>query len=602
MSGNMKTSYNSPELEAKVKNLPHKPGCYIYYNKEGKVIYVGKAKDLRKRVTSYFNRVQNIKTTRLVRDIADLRFFVVNNEAESFLLESNLIKKYRPRYNILLNDDKSYPYITITNEKDTQYRYVRKYDKRALRNYGPFPQGSNARSILRILERLFPLRRCKGNLGKPCIHYHIDQCSGACFKDVPREYYMEQIKHIDKFFKGNTKEVEENLKKKMYNASDNQQYEEAGRIKELLLSLDYALSKQEVTIDDDKNRDAIAYKLDDEKIVFVTLFYRSGHLLYKDESVHNYYGQDVEELVGNYINQIYQKNVLPDQIIVPDSIDLYQLEDKLKPIATHPITNKEISLYHLAEENAEEGLHQAHLKAQTVNNNEEKVLQDLQNLLHLPTFPQDIEMFDISNLGNDFVTGSCVVYKGGKPDRNSFRKYNIEIDEQDDASRLKNMLYRRYQKALVEERELPDLIIMDGGMNQVHAAKEILSSLDLDIPVIGLVKNNHHNTEKILDLNEQEVSLDKRSPIYNLLANIQTRVDTYAKSGFRQKQNRSFLTNELEHIKGLGKKKIQDLNKTYQTIGDMKKASYEELNQVVKNKETTKNLYNHLHNEDLENK
>jgi excinuclease ABC subunit C len=181
----MKTEFNNPQLEQKVKNLPHKPGCYLYKNADGKVIYVGKAIDLRKRVSSYFNKVQNMKTTRLVREIVDLDFFVVTNEAEAFLLEQNLIKKYRPRFNILLNDDSAYPYIIITNEHDPQYKYVRKYDKKALRNYGPLPQGSNARNVLKVLERLYPLRRCKGNLGHPCIYYHIHQCSGACFKDVP---------------------------------------------------------------------------------------------------------------------------------------------------------------------------------------------------------------------------------------------------------------------------------------------------------------------------------------------------------------------------------------------------------------------------------
>ena len=594
-----KTYFNNQTLEDKVKNLPHKPGCYLYYNNEGKVIYVGKAKDLRKRVISYFNRAHNIKTTRLVRDIQDLDFFVVSNEAESFLLEQNLIKKYHPRYNIILNDDKAYPYIIITKEKDPQYKYVRKYNKKGLRNYGPLPQGSNARNLLRVMERLFPLRRCKGYQGKPCIYYHLHQCSGACFKEVDPQYYQEQIRHVDRFFRGKTAEVRTDLLDKMDYAAANLQFEEAGRLKELLESLDYALSRQEVTIDDDANRDVIAYEVDDNHLVFVTLFYRGGRLLYKDQLVSVYHDQDLEELVINYVSQIYEKNMLPDQVILPPDLDLFQLEDKVKPLATHPLNPQEQALYQLAQENAIEALNQVNLQSQTVNDKETEVLKELQLLLNLPTFPEHIEMFDISNLGDEFVTGSCIVYYNGKPSRNDFRKYNIEIEARDDASRLENLVYRRYQKSLVDHRQLPDLVIMDGGLNQVHAAKKVMVDLGLErIPVIGLVKNNRHNTEKILDLTEREQVLDKHSRLYNFLANMQLRVDSYAKSGFRQKQNRAFLTNELLAIKGLGLKKIQELNKHYQTKGDLKKASFAELNQIIKNHQTTMKLYHYLHDDD----
>jgi excinuclease ABC subunit C len=404
-----KTSFNNSHLEEKVKNLPHQPGCYLYKNSQGKVIYVGKAIDLRKRVSSYFNKVHNYKTTKLVSEIDDLDFFVVTNETESFLLEENLIKKYRPRFNILLNDDKAYPYIIITNEHDPQYRYVRKYDKKALRSYGPLPQGSNAKNILKILERLYPLRRCKGNLGKPCLYYLIGQCSGACFKEVNFQYYQEQIKKVDRFFNGNLNDVKEELFSRMENASQNLQFEEAQRLKELYLSLDYAIMKQDVKIDDHKNRDVMTFQIVKDRIAFVTLFYRQGQLLFKDNLVTDYFGQVPGDLFSNYLDQIYSKNMLPDQLIIPNEIDLYELNENLKNKATHPINKLEKSLFVLATRNADEALKQDQLKSQTVNNNEHDILLQLQILLGLKEYPYRIEMFDISNLGHEFVTGSTVV-------------------------------------------------------------------------------------------------------------------------------------------------------------------------------------------------
>ncbi|AUF83697.1 excinuclease ABC subunit C [Mesoplasma syrphidae] len=586
-------------LEAKIKNLPDKPGCYIYYNKENQVIYVGKAKRLKRRVASYFNRAHNIKTTRLVREITNLDYFVVNNEKEALVLEENLIKKYRPRFNVLLNDDKSYPYIIITNESDPQYKYIRKYDKKALRSYGPLPQGSNAREILITLKRLFPLRRCKGNLNKPCLYYHINQCSGACFKVVDYSYYQHQIRKVDKFFKGDVKEVENSLKQKMQAAADNLQFEEAQRIKEQLNSLNFITTKQTVELRDDKNRDVITYLIDDDKIVFVTLFYRLGKLLFKDEHIQDYYEQDTSELLSNYINQIYDRNMLPNQIIIPQEMDFENLRENIKSISTHPLANIEKTLLELAENNAKETMIKTKLNSQSFANNEVLLLEELQSILGLEKYPYHIEMFDISNIGNEFVTGSCVVYKDGKPSRNDFRKYNIEIEQPSDYERLKNMIYRRYQKALVEKRDFPDLIIMDGGIIQVHAAKEQIELLNLKIPVIGLVKDNYHKTEYLLDTDENKIVIKSNVKLYNFLASIQLRVDEYAKSGFRKKQNTSFLRSEFESIPGMGKKRLQELFKGFNTISDMKAATSEELNKVLKNKKLTSQLMDYLQNREL---
>ncbi|WP_031543274.1 excinuclease ABC subunit UvrC [Mesoplasma photuris] len=582
-------------LEDKVKNLPDKPGCYIYYNKDKKVIYVGKAKNLNKRVGSYFNRVHNIKTTRLVREIFDLDYFVVKNEMEALILEENLIKKYRPRFNILLNDDKAYPYITITNEKDPQYKYVRKYNKKSLRSYGPFPLGSNAREIMTILERIYPLRRCKGNLGKPCIYFHIDQCSGACFKEVDQSFYKNNISQVDKFFKGNVKEVEQTLINKMQIASNNLQFEEAQRIKETIKSLKIITFDQNVELNSQKDTDVFNYHISNENIALVGLFFRGGKLIFKDEHIQEYFEQDEEAMLFNYIDAIYTKNNIPHKIIVPKFSNDILINDQLKTVITKPINKEEIGLIELAYKNAEELNRKSLIKSLSAQTNKSVVLKELQTLIDLNVYPNHIEMFDISNIGNEFVTGSCVVYKNGVPSRNDFRKYNIEIEDASDYHRVKNMIYRRFQKALVERREMPDLIIMDGGIIQINAAKEQLNLLGLEeLNVIGLVKDDHHKTDHLIDLDGKVVNIKSNRNLYNFLSGIQIRVDEYAKSGFRKKQNKKFLETGLEKVTGLGDKKIQNLYKKFDSLENIKNASFEELNSVIKNTNTTNNLIEYL--------
>lgn len=585
------------DLKSKVSHLPNKPGCYLYLNKDKHVIYVGKAKNLKKRVSSYFDRVQNLKTTRLVREIADLEYFVVSNEKESLLLEENLIKKYRPKYNVLLNDDKAYPYIIITNEKDPTYKYVRKLDKKALRSFGPLPIGSNARETLITLQRLFPLRRCKGNLGKPCLHYFIGQCSGACFKEVDKTYYQEQIKRVDNFFKGNINEVKNILTNQMLKASENLQFEEAQRIKEQIISLDFTTAKQNVEFKSQTDVDVISYFIEDDKISIVTLFYRAGKLLFKDEHIQLYFEQDITDLLNSFMTQIYNKNILPNKIIVDKEIELFELNDKYKNITTHPIKDEEQIIYNIALQNAQETISKSKISTTTNIGNENELIIELQKVAKLNKEPYRLEMFDVSNIGNEFIIGSCVVYINGKPVRNEFRKYNIESKFASDYDRMKEMLYRRFQKALLEQRMLPDLIVMDGGIIQVHAAKEIMRLLGLnEIQIIGLVKDEHHNTSFLIDTNEENVKIKNHPKLFNWLSSIQIRVDEYAKSGFRKKQNNSFLKIELEQIDGLGKKRIQDLFKNYNTISEIKQANEADLFKILKNKKALDNLIAYLKN------
>ncbi|MBY7704774.1 excinuclease ABC subunit C [Vibrio harveyi] len=503
------------KLEQKINLLPNKPGCYLYLNNLKQVIYVGKAKNLKKRVSSYFNRAHNIKTTRLVREIDDINYFVVNNEKESLILEENLIKKYHPKYNILLNDDKAYPYIVITNQKDPTYKYERKYDKKALRNYGPLPLKSNARAILLTLQRLFPLKRCKGNLNKPCLYYHLNQCSGACFKQVDPSYYSNQIKQVDKFFKGDISQVKTNLISQMNKASELLQFEQAQKIKEQLASLEFITTAQNVEFNSDKNIDVINYYLDDNRICFVILFYRNGQLTFKDEYVQNYESQEVVELLNSFLQQIYNKNITPDILLIPSEIELLDIDQNILNFTSHSLNKQDQILINLAKQNAIELSNKAKISNNVNLGSEDEILTTLQQISNIRTYPNYIEMLDISNIYNQFITGACVVYKNAKAIRNEFRKYNIDSTYTSDFDRIKFMIKKRFTKKLETNDILPDLIIVDGSSAQITACKQVLDQLNLDIDVIGLVKDEHHKTRALIDIYNQTVDIKRFKKLYN---------------------------------------------------------------------------------------
>ncbi|AOX44015.1 excinuclease ABC subunit C [Spiroplasma sp. NBRC 100390] len=586
-------------LKEQVEILPSKPGCYLFFNNYNQVLYVGKAKNLRSRVSSYFNKVYNYKTTRLVQEITRLETIITKTEKEALILEHNLIKQYKPKYNILLNDDKHYPYIVITKEEDPQYLYVRNIHKKYARYYGPFPEGSHAREIIKVLERLYPLRRCKGNLGKPCLYYHINQCSGACFKPVPKEYYAAMIKKVHAFFKGNFNETKELLEKRMLQAANNLQFEEAQKLKLLIRNLDWTLSSQTVEmLNQNENLDVISLYQTDHNLVLTTLFYRAGKLSYKD---YEYYQvtveDDYQELYRLYLQNIYQKNILPTKIIVNEAIALPELNLLFDNRVFHPQTRAEKTIMRLATDNSYESYLQSQSTAQRQLNNVE-VLQELQNLLHLNELPYLIEMIDIANINDEFVTGGVIVYKNGRPSRNDYRKYNLAIIEQDDAHRIAAVVARRYQKAIETDQPLPNLIIMDGGIQQVNACLNELTKLNLTIPVIGLVKNDQHKTDHLLNLTKEKVYLNKSSRLFLFLTKIQDDVHHFAISSFRRRQTKALTTSILESVPGLGSQRIKALNLHFDSIGAMQKASPDELHQVLRSWKLVENLRKFLENFD----
>ncbi|WP_339022511.1 excinuclease ABC subunit UvrC [Spiroplasma endosymbiont of Crioceris asparagi] len=567
-----------------LKNIPQKPGCYLYFNKDNVVIYVGKAKNLKKRVSSYFIKSQNFKTEKLISEIEKVETIITNNEKESLLLEQNLIKKYSPRFNVLLNDDKRYPYIAITNEKDPKYVYIRKNNHKYKNVFGPFPSGSNARQILETLETLIPLRRCKGNLGKPCLYFQIDECSGACFKDVSEDYYKEQIKKIKNFFKGDTEFVKKRLFEKISVSANNLQFEQAKRYKEILDHIDFLVGTQNVELQEKINRHVINFYQDENNICISVLFYLNGKLSFKEQEIFPNNFQSLEETLESFIFQFYEKNTQPDLLNLPEQFNnLYVLEElKLKFDNKTKISKK---LLDLCKENSKEFLY----SKKTINDSYD-VLLDMQKSFDLNKYPNHIEVFDIANIGKEFVTGGVVVFKNGKPIKNEFRAYKIEIEQGDDFHRMQNVIYRRYQKSLMEKRILPDLIIVDGGKIQFNAAMSQLNELNLNINVIGLVKNNKHKTEKGINYLGHEVDIKKNKRLFNFLAAMQERVHEYTISVFRFKKESAIKKDMLYEVKGLGPKQILKIRNKFPDNNSLFSANIDLIKEMITNKNTLDNL------------
>lgn len=515
-----------------LKNISEKPGCYLYLNNEGKIIYVGKAKNLKKRISQYFLKSQNFKTSKLVSEISDVKTMICNSEKEALLLEETLIKTHKPRYNIVLNDDKSYPYISITKSDDPQYEYHRNYkSKKYQATFGPFPEGTSARRILNILQSIYPLKRCKGKPGVPCIYYHIDQCLGGCFKEVPKEVYDKQIKKIKDFFKGKTENVENILVERMNKAAANLQFEQAQKIKEMISHIGFFVQKQTVLLKESKDRHVINFYANDTHIVFTILFYLGGKFQHTFQESYELNGQELDDAFESFITQFYSKNLKPDIVTIPTEyvteslIELFGINNKVSTV--------EKELLKLAKTNSEEFYNS---NRDSINHN---TLIELQQMIGMKKYPHTIEIFDIANLSNDVVIGAMVVYKNNVPSKKDFRKWNIDLEEKGDYNRMKDVLYRRYQKKLMNNSEFPDLIIVDGGIIQVNAAKEILKDLELDIFVIGLQKNNHHKTDTIVISENIMIKLDYKTNLYKVLYSFQERVHNFAITNYRNKHEKN---------------------------------------------------------------
>ena len=563
--------------------VPHLPGCYLMHNKEGIVIYVGKSKNLKNRLSSYFQREHTGKTMMLVREIAYFEYIVTNTEMESLLLEINLIKKYNPKYNILYRDDKSYPYIELTDEKVPRLRIIRKINIRKIKNnlFGPYPNVTAAKKVVEILNRIYPLRKCNVYEKKVCLYYHIGQCLGYCEKDIPKEEIDNMKSEIISFLNGNTKVLTDRLKEKMNIYSENMEYEKALEYKDLLDYINITTEKQKVDLDESVNTDVVGYYTKDNYISIQILFIRGGKLLDRTRNIFPMISTPEEEL-SSYLTNFYSKNVSnPKEVLVPDIIDTNSFTEIFKYKFFTPIKGDKKRILDLAFDNA-----RIYFEEQMtyIKNDDDKIndaLDELKDKLHLDSANR-IELFDNSNLFGNFNVSGMVVFVLGRPSKNDYRKFKITNDVNDDYGTMKEVIYRRYFRVLKDNLERPDLIIVDGGVGQIHVAREVISSLGLNIPVAGLKKDDKHSTNMLLGLEPlEEIPIDKKSSLFLLLTKMQDEVHNFTISYHRNLRSKGALSSILDNIDGIGEVRKKKLLKKYKTISNMKSATLEDLKEIL---------------------
>ena len=548
--------------------VPHLPGCYLMKNKDDIVIYVGKSKNLKNRLSSYFQREHTGKTMILVREIDHFEYIVTNTEMESLLLEINLIKKYNPKYNILYRDDKSYPYIELTSEKIPRLRTVRKINIKKSKNnlFGPYPNVGAAKKTVEILNRIYPLRKCKSYPKKECLYYHIGQCLGYCTQDISEEKIKNMKSEIISFLNGNTKIVTDKLVAQMNNYSAKLEYEKALECKNLLDYINVTTEKQKVELADNINIDVIGYYSKDNYISIQILFIRGGKLLDRKRNIFPMIDFEAEEL-STYISNFYSKNVSsPKEVLVPNIIDSTVFSSVFNMKFLTPIKGEKKKILDLAIDNAriyyEEQM--TYIKEDEAKIN--KSLEELRAKLHLKKVDR-IEIFDNSNLFGNYNVSGMVVFISGKPSKNDYRKFKITSDVNDDYGTMREVIYRRYFRVLKDNLERADLIIVDGGIGQINVARDVIASLGLNIPVAGLKKDDKHNTNTLLGLNPiVEIKIDKRSDLFLLLTKMQNEVHNFTINFHKDIRSKGALATILDNIDGIGEVRKHKLLKEYKTI------------------------------------
>lgn len=584
------------KIKQKLSLLPMKPGCYLMKNEDGIIIYVGKAKKLKNRVSSYFRGTHTGKTAKLVSEIRDFEYVVVGSEMESFILELNLIKKYDPKYNILLRDDKSYPYIELTSDEYPRLVVVHNLNrkkKKGTRLFGPYPNVSAARETVHLLNRMYPLRKCTTFNKKPCLYYHIGQCLGYCTQNVDPKVVEQMEKEIIQFLNGDHSIVSKKIEEEMIKESEKLNFEKAKELKELLDYIQITLQKQKVEISDLTSRDVFGYYEEKGYLSVQCFFIRGGKIVERHSNIFPLVDEIEEELI-RYIGKFYEKDVLlPKEILVPDIVDASLLESVLNTSVLVPQRGVKHKIIEMANNNAKIALSE---KFDLIERDEEKTSkanEELRTILQLNKLDR-IETFDNAHLFGTFNVSGMVVFTDGKPNKNEYRKYKISVDQNDDYGTMREVIYRRYFRVLKDDLIRPDLIIVDGGVGQMHVAREILESLNLNIPVVGLKKNDHHATEALLAGDPIiEIPIDKKSNLFYYLERIQDEVHRYTINYHKQIRSKGSLESVLDGIEGIGSKRRKELLKKYHSLTKMKEASIEELQELLPEK-VASNLYDFL--------
>lgn len=575
---------NSEHIDKLLSTVPHNPGCYLMKDKHGCIIYVGKSKNLKNRLSSYFKQTHTGKTMMLVRDIYDFEYILTNSEVESLLLELNLIKKYTPKYNILYKDDKSYPYIELTNDKYPRLLIVRNPNLKRGGNrklFGPYPNIGAAKKVVEIINRLYPLRKCKNMPKKECLYYHIGECLGYCIHEVNPDVISEMKEEIIAFFNGNSDMVIAKLENKMQMFSDRLQFEKALEYREILDYIKITLEKQKVELDDNYDRDIIGYYEEDNYLSINILFIRGGKLLDKKSNIFPMIG-DVSEEVNNYVSNFYDKHQTKvKEVMVPDIIDKELMHDTFNLNFMTPQKGTKKKILDLAYDNAKNYYNE---QISLIKKDEKALNNSLNELASLLAIDKcnHIEMFDNAHIFGAFNVSGMVTFIDGKKAPHLYRKYKITNDKNDDYGTMREVIYRRYFRVLKDNLEKPDLILVDGGVGQVHVAREVIESLGLNIPVAGLKKDDKHSTSMLLGRYPlEEIPIKKDSYLFLLLTKMQDEVHRYTITYHKDIRSKGALSSILDNIEGIGEVRKKTILKKYKTVTNMQAASLEELKEIM---------------------
>ncbi|MBM7711318.1 excinuclease ABC subunit UvrC [Enterococcus xiangfangensis] len=584
-------------IKNKLALLPDQPGCYLMKDKNGTIIYVGKAKILKNRVRSYFTGSHNTKTERLVSEIVDFEYIVTESNIEALLLEINLIKKNDPKYNIMLKDDKTYPFLKITNEKYPRLMITRKVLKDKAHYFGPYPDVNAANETKKLLDRLFPLRKCKPSQKTPCLYYHLGQCLCPYAFHVDPQVYKDMVEEIKQFLTGGHTEIQEQLNEKMNQAAADMEFEKAAEYRDQIKAIETVMTKQKMTTTDLVDRDIFGYATDKGWMCVQVFFVRQGKLIERDVSMFPFYN-DAEEDFLTYIGQFYQENehFIPKEVLIPDNIDKASVEALLATKVLQPQRGEKKKLVKLAGKNAHVALNE---KFDLIGRSEARTIGAVEKLgdaMNIPA-PIRIEAFDNSNIMGTDPVSAMVVFIDGKPAKKEYRKYKIKtVKGPDDYASMREVIYRRYSRVLKEGLPFPDLIVIDGGKGQVDVAKDVLANqLGIDIPIAGLAKDDKHKTSELLFGPELSVvPLERNSQEFFLLQRIQDEVHRFAITFHRQLRSKNSFASKLDNIDGLGPKRRKMLLKEFKSLKNIQAASIEELQKVGLPKAVAENTYNQL--------
>ncbi len=569
----------SEHIENKLKLLPDLPGCYLMKDINSKIIYVGKAKNLKNRVRSYFKSSHEGKTAKLVSEIYDFETIITSTDKEAFLLEITLIQKYTPHYNIKLKRGTGYPYIKITSEKDPVLKIVSQVKKDGGYYFGPYPNVYAAQETLQLLQKVYPLRRCNGYQKRPCLYYHMGQCLGACFKEVDPAEYEKNIKKIKSFLSGNVGGIKRELTTKMQQAAEQLEYERAGEIRDQIRYVEMTVERQKIISNDNTPRDLFGFYMDKGWISIQVFFIRQARLMKREKRLFPCIDTPEAEL-ASFILQFYnQKNrILPKEILVPETIDKEILADILQTPVRTPKRGTKKELLNLASKNAQLILEEKFRLLELDDRKTTGAMKEITDALGLPVGHR-IEAFDHSHTQGSDLVSAMVCFVDGQPEKNDYRKYKLQtVDHADEAASTREVIYRRYSRLLKEKKPLPDLILMDGAEIQVQAAVDVLhNQLGLAIPVAGMVKNEHHKTADLLRQTGERIGLDPKSEGFYLLQRIQDEVHRFAVTFHRQVRSKNSLSSKLERIPGVGPKTRIKLLRNYGSLKRIAQASLEEL-------------------------